>query len=233
MKASVLAAKIYADIFDWPLTQQEARRWAIREQRESYAREKLIKAKEIVFTLSRLPTILAIFLTGSVATGNARKNADLDLLIVTYPYSLWITRLFVVLYLKFKKIYQNLICPNIFLDANHLEISEKNLYTAHEILQAKCLYDKNNIYKLWLSKNSWTKNYLPNAYKTPTPVILAVSRIFFVLFPLEILAFIFQYLYQLPKQTNENISLGSAFFHPRNLSQKVLQEYEKRLQLSP
>ncbi len=51
----------------------------------------------------------------------------------------------------------------------------------------------------------------------------------FVFLPLELLAFVLQYLYMRNKITNEKISLHSAFFHPNELSEKVLVAFEKRL----
>ncbi|MBI4099380.1 nucleotidyltransferase domain-containing protein [Candidatus Microgenomates bacterium] len=186
LKINEMAAVEYADIFDWPLTVAEAKKWAIkvkpmtnktldykiskkqwerRKEKEKKAAKKILEAEIVAKSLARMTTIKAVFLTGSVAVGNAGKNADIDLMIVTVPGALWLTRLVVVIVLKLLGLYRRTICPNIFLDTKHLEIKEKNLYTAHEVLQAKCLVDKGKIKRLWLRKNNWTKDYLPNAYK--------------------------------------------------------------------
>ncbi len=181
-----LAAVVYADLFDWPLTLTEAKFWAVaskkkdkrkynfvyrrglieqRRQREKMAAQKMVLAYEVVADLAKIPTVQAIFLTGSVAVGNARKDSDVDLMIVTEPGTLWLTRLVLATVLKGRGVYGKTICPNIFLDTDHLEITEKNLYTAHEILQARCLFDRGGVNKKWLKKNSWTRNYLPYATK--------------------------------------------------------------------
>ena len=226
---SPLAAVVYADLFGYPLTVSEAKLWAIRKTREKYSQEKLQKTQKIIFWLKKIPTIQAVFLTGSVAANNAKKNADIDLMIITKPNTLWLTRLIIFKYLK------SFACPNIFLDTNHLEIMEKNLYTAHEILQAKCLYDRSNINFLWLKNNSWAKEFLPNIYNLKIKNCkiknsLKISNFKFqILWPFEMIAFLLQYLYQKPKQTNERVGWGYVFFHPNDLSEKVLEKFEKNL----
>lgn len=204
-----LAAVVYADLFGYPLTINEAKLWAIRKTREKHSLEKFNEATKIVSILKWVPTIEAIFLTGSVAVKNAKKNADVDLMILTSFNTVWLTRGVVFSLLKILKKFKNPICPNIFLDLNHLEIKNKNLYTAHEILQAKCLYDKNKTGYKWLKANNWVKEYLP--------------------LPFELLAFFIQYHYQKSKQSNEKLGWGYMFFHPNDLSQKVLKKFEQRL----
>lgn len=251
-----LAAVIYADLFGYPLTVAEAKLWAIRKAGEKYSLEKFNQATEIVNLLKLIPTIEAVFLTGSVAAKNAKKNADVDLMIITSQNTAWLTRSLVFLFLKIIKKFKNPICPNIFLDVNHLEIKEKNLYTAHEVLQVKCLYDKNNIEKLWLQKNKWTKDYLPKAYKfnkanlpisnysmntnqprfdrgqpmTKSDIGYWILKFWILVIGfIEVFAFIFQYLYMKKKITHERVGWGYMFFHPNNVAGKILGKFEQRL----
>lgn len=206
---SPLAAVVYADLFGYPLTVKEAKLWAIRKTRKKYSQEKFNQATEIVALLKKIPTIEAIYLTGSAAVKNAKKTADVDLMIITLTNTAWLTRAVVFTILKIVQKFKNPVCPNIFLDLNHLEIKNKNLYTAHEVLQAKCLYEKNKTSIKWLDANKWVKEYLP--------------------IPFELLAFVVQYFYQKPKQTNEKVGWGYMFFHPNDLSEKVLKKFEQNL----
>ncbi len=230
-KDNELAAVVYADLFGYPLTVSEAKLWAIRKTRAENSNSKLELAKKVSGQLSKISFIQGIFLTGSVAVGNAKADADIDLIIVTAPGALWLTRLVVFLLLKKKHLYKSIICPNIFLDTNNLEIKEKNLYTAHEVLQAKCLFDRNNINYLWLVKNKWAREFLPVAYKSKikNKISKIQSKNQKYLFLFEILAFILQRLYMRSKITNERVGWGFAFFHPRNLSLSVLKEFNKRI----
>ena len=188
-------AVVYDDIFDWPLTAAEIKKWeilgkgeqskkvifekgyyclrrrtiALRREREKISARKMAKAKKVIEWLKKIPTVEGVFLTGSVVAGNAKRDADIDLMIVTKPNTLWLTRAVIVVLLKIKKMYRShsasasrdKICPNIFLDSEHLEIKEKTLYTAHEVRQVKCLFDRGNIESRWFRKNQWTRKYLP------------------------------------------------------------------------
>ncbi|MDO8514966.1 MAG: SpoIID/LytB domain-containing protein [bacterium] len=216
-------AHIYSGIFGYVLTAEEAKLWRINTA--GITNQKLELAKNITGKLKSIPFIEAIFVTGSVAVNNAKENADIDLMIITQPGTLWITRFLIAVYLKSKKIYKKIICPNIFLDTNHLEIEDKNLYTAHEVLQAKCLFDRSNIEQLWLAKNKWTRDYLPNAY--PNSVIASVAKQSsnVVWLPLELLAYVIQYLFMKRKITNEHVGWGFAFFHPNQMAGKVVKRY--------
>lgn len=246
-----MLAEIYADLFDYPLTPSEARLWAIhlpsqprhikftprnltslRRQREKYAMVKSTIAVRASQRLSKIPTVAAVFLTGSVAAGNAKKGADVDLMVVTYPHTLWLTRLFIFSYLKITRQLKNPICPNIFLDTDHLNITQQNLYTAHEILQSQCLFDRGGVESFWLKNNAWTKKYLPNAYRSKfsRDTTFLPKTQFQILLPFELIVFVFQYLYMKPKKTNERLGLGFAFFHPRDLSTEILAKFNSRLE---
>lgn len=229
-----LAAVVYADLFDYPLTIGEAKLWEIRKIRQEVSARKLIQAREIAWQLKVIPTIVGVFATGSVAANNAKKGADIDLMIITFPTTLWMTRLVVFIWLKLLGKLKNPYCPNIFLDLNHLEIQEKNLFTAHEILQAKCLYDRGEVERLWLQKNIWVKDYLPKAFewrikncKSARNLKLEIKNRW--LWPLELIAFGLQYWYMKSRITNERVGWGHAFFHPKRRGEKILRLLEKRL----
>jgi predicted nucleotidyltransferase len=233
MKQSELLAHVYSSIFKYPLSLKDARLWRIKLRKNSD--KKLEQAKIVTQSLQKIPFVEAVFLTGSAAAGNAGKTADIDLMIVTAPNTLWLSRLLITFYLKYKKLYKNIICPNIYLDTNHLEIKLKNLYTAHEVLQAKCLFDRSNIETLWLTKNKWTQNYLPYVYKSKieklkieNPLKIENCKLK-ILLPFEIAAFFIQFFYQKQRQTNESVGWGYAFFHPRDLSKGVLKKFDKKL----
>lgn len=224
-----MAAVVYAQLFGYPLTVKESQLWAIRKIREQSSLKKERVALEIVSQLKRVPTVQAVFLTGSTAAKNAKEDADIDLMIITWPNTLWITRLLVFGWLKKQA------CPNIFLDLNHLGVTDRNLFTAHEILQAKCLYDRGGVEKRWLEANGWTREYLPQAYCSKmnngqsamgNQLLIGLLHI---LVPFELVAFFLQYLYMKPKMTNERVGWGYAFFHPIRLSEKVLKKLETRL----
>ncbi len=205
----------------------------LRKERKVLSEEKLDKVFEILPLIKEIDTICAVFVTGSVAILNATPSSDIDLMIVTKPDSVWRTRFKLIRLLRKFNLerrgdnIKDRICTNIFLDSNHLEILERNIYTAHEILQAKCVFDRGGILKKWISSNKWTKEILPSAYMDNNSKLEEPSKNANSV--LEILAFLGQYLYMRPKMTNEKVGLRFAFFHPRDGSKYYVSKFEKAL----
>ena len=72
---------------------------SLRQQREQFSKTKWLIARRVGEQLKKFPFIIAIFVTGALAMNNCPKDDDIDLMLVTYPNTLWITRFFVNLYL--------------------------------------------------------------------------------------------------------------------------------------
>jgi len=200
----------------------------------------LLKWQESQKQLPRLaknPFVLAIFVTGSLAVSNCTRNDDIDLMIIAKPHSLWLARLWYILTLSPSGLrrpphlsehrsarVRDKLCDNLYLEYPYFRVPHQNLYIAHEILQAKPLYDPHSLRRQFLTQNSWVKNYLPVAYretlktKPPSTAIPKLSYLLLTIYySLNLMAFAFQYLYMLPKITLEKISLHQAFFHPRQV----------------
>lgn len=142
----------------------------LRKKRERYSREKMKLARQIVSWLKFIPTIKMIGVTGALAMNNTDEKDDIDLFFVTTKNRLWLSRGLIVTvlflvgrYRRPQKI-KDMICPNMFLDEDHLQMpkKEQNLFSAHEVCQLKPLWDKEKTYQKFLKANQWVKNYLPN-----------------------------------------------------------------------
>jgi len=196
---------------------------AIRKTRELISAPKWTLAYQVINKLARIPTIQAVFVTGSLSMSNCQESDDIDLMLITTPYTLWLTRALVVVYLSLKKlrrnrVTRNRICDNLYLETGSLSLSNRSLFVAHELLQAKCLFDRSSVHKQLLLANPWVQSYLPVAYsetlkKLPSPLFIYSS--YFYLAPANLVAYIFQYLIMRHKITSEKIGLNFAFFHPR------------------
>lgn len=206
----------------------------LRKQREQFSQRKWAIAKKAGESLRKFPSITAVFVTGALAMDNCPADDDIDLMLVTRPHTLWLIRPWVLGQLVNRRrpgerVADDKICPNLWLDERHLGIAtsadgERNLYLAHEILQAKCIMDRGSVHRNFLHANSWTRNYLPTAYRESSKKLnsknsdliknwkLKIANL--VLWPLNVLFFAAQYLYMLPKKTTERVSLGYAFLHP-------------------
>ena len=71
----------------------------LRQQRAKFSQRKWQIASQVGKKLSRFPTIAAVFVTGALAMNNSPADDDIDLMMVTYPNTLWLTRFLMNLYL--------------------------------------------------------------------------------------------------------------------------------------
>ncbi len=102
---------------------------------------------------------------------------------------------------------------------------ESLMYLAHEILQAKCIFDRGGIHHKFLEANSWASRYLPVAYKSQISNLKSQTKskdshpnviINFTFYILNLCFFLVQFLYMKPKMKTEKIGPGFAFFHPNS-----------------
>lgn len=207
LQKRILKTLVYADIFDYPLTFNQLKKFLItsqkkdfkigdvklkeiaekgnyfflrgrekivkeRKRKEKYADRKLKIAQQVVRVLRLIPFIKMVAVTGNLAMRNANQEDDIDFLIITQRKRLWLSRFLAVVLLELlgkrrrpeEKEVKDKICLNMFLDEDHLEMSEKqqNLFSAHEILQLKSLYEKDDFYDKFLDQNRWVKKFLAN-----------------------------------------------------------------------
>lgn len=113
-----------------------------------------------------VPFVRAVAVSGSLAVGNAGRKCDVDLFCITAERRLWISRLFIVPLSKLTRYarqrFPAYLCPNYILDEASLALRDRNLFTAHEVVQAVPLWDR-GAYEAFRSANGWTAELLPNA----------------------------------------------------------------------
>jgi cytidyltransferase-like protein len=221
---------------------------ALRRLRHKFSQLKYKQAEKITKILSLIPWIRLITVTGALAMNNADEKDDIDLMIVTQKNRLWLTRFMVLVVLllagRLRRFGQrgnrDKICLNLWLDETALSVptTQRNLYTAHEVAQAKPVFDRDNTYQQFIKANLWLKRYLPNAFKKG-PILKADPKqragsdpIGFLIGWLERLAFKVQYAYMKPKMTRERVGLNFAFFHPRPTGEIIMDQYQQRLSRS-
>jgi len=126
------------------------------------AEKYLTLAKKRARLIARFPFVRAVMASGSLSKGYMDDNSDLDFFIVTAPGGLWIARTLLVLY---KRLFlfnsHKQFCVNYFVDLEHLEIEEKNLFTATELATLIPLYGS-DYYTQLLDKNRWLLDFFPN-----------------------------------------------------------------------
>jgi predicted nucleotidyltransferase len=127
------------------------------------AAEMIKIAGKISDILIRFPYVRAIAISGSLSKNFADENSDIDLFIITAKNRLWIAR---TLMHAFKKLTflvnkQDYFCMNYYIDEEQLEIVEKTLYTAIEVVTLIPLQGDSTIESFYAA-NAWTREYLPN-----------------------------------------------------------------------
>lgn len=143
-----------------------------REKGNELARKRLRTARRVSSFIARFPFIRGILLSGSISKGFMEEDSDIDYFIITHPNRVWFSRLMLMLFKKFfllnsKKIF----CINYFVDSENLEIEEKNIFTATEIVTLLPTFGK-NIYNEFYQKNNWVKQFYPNFPRRATNKVL-------------------------------------------------------------
>ncbi len=133
-----------------------------RIQRENNSKRMWEAASVVTHIIKRFPFVRSVMITGSLSKNSSDETSDLDFMVITAEGRLWITRTLLML---FKKVFlfnsYKYFCINYFITQSHLEIEEKNIFTATEIATIKGAYNT-GLMNEFISKNGWIKNYFPN-----------------------------------------------------------------------
>lgn len=138
----------------------------IRKRRAVIAARLWRKAAHYGRLLARLPFVRMVAVTGSLAVSNCDDGNDIDYLIVTAPGRLWTCRALALLIARIAGSHGVRLCPNYLISMNALELQERSLYAAHELVQMVPLSGV-EIYEEIRRRNRWTDRYLPNASGAP------------------------------------------------------------------
>lgn len=232
----------------------------IRKQRAVFSESKQPEILRLLSILKKIPSISSVYITGSLAMNNVSSESDdIDLLIVTKPNMMWISRLVVVLWTTLIGKYRLHAssgewgwCFNLWLDQNHLEIpkNDRSVYLAYEVVQAKMILGTENEL---LTKNEWVNEYINYSsksekrkdYETRTKreeissqfslwknatLRLCRRSLKRVIHLIDVLAFFIQKIYMQPRMTREKVGRGFAFFHPRATEQIILKRWREELE---
>lgn len=112
--------------------------------------------------LSSFPYVKGVAVSGSLSKNYADEKSDIDFFIITAANRLWVARSLMHLYKKFTFLTgrQHWFCMNYYVDETALEIPEKNIFTAMEIVTLIPMHGKTGLHN-FISTNSWTKKYFP------------------------------------------------------------------------
>jgi len=141
----------------------------LRNKKEFFSKRAWTYARIVTHIIKRFPFVRAVFVTGSLSKNSSLPNSDLDFMVVTKSNRLWVCRTLLML---FKKLFllnsYKYFCINYFISEDSLEIEEKNIFTATEIVHIKSTYNTDLMKKFLEFNKSWLKKYFPN-YRSGDP----------------------------------------------------------------
>ncbi len=200
--------------------------------------------------IASFPFVRGVLASGSLSKGYMDEESDLDFFIITAPNRLWIARTLLVMY---KRIFllnsHKFFCVNYFVDENHPQIEERNLFTATELATVIPLYGASQ-YRDLIRANQWLKLFFPNfspraVDKVPSAASKGVKKfmegIFNVFFPAKLEHYFRKITYdrweRLYKKDYAKDDFDVAFKsreyasknHPSNYQRKILDLYAERL----
>lgn len=206
--------------------------------------QKMNITQSAVRILALIPTIYFIGLSGSLSMGNADKDDDIDLFLITRRNTLWLTRICALILLQFHNLRRkrgvrkaaNKVCLNFLIDETRLEFTSRNVYTAHEIVQVVPLFEVDNYYARFLAANIWVKEFLPNSLAVPKQflkknlswrgkIIYFLLEVFF----LEKFAYLLQFYFMRAHRRQERVEKNILGLHPFDYRIYVLKQFAKRL----
>ena len=152
--------------------QNDAALAARRLRGEAHADELLILANRGARLLYQFPFVRGVCISGSLSKRCADEKADIDYFIITKGNRLWIARTLLHLFKKLTYLRgrQHRYCMNYFIDEEALEIKEKNIFTAVELITLMPVCGNGGLTHFFQA-NSWTNQYLPHYNDRPTEAV--------------------------------------------------------------
>jgi hypothetical protein len=136
-----------------------------REEGNRKAEEMMKKAVKYSNLIHHFPFVRSVCISGSLSKGFIDEKGDVDYFIITTPKRLWIARSLLILFKKIVLLNNHkYFCVNYFVDTTHLEIPDKNIFTATELLTLLPMTGK-EIHRSLMDNNQWALAYLPNYTK--------------------------------------------------------------------
>jgi predicted nucleotidyltransferase len=141
---------------------------ALAERRiagNKYAKKLLGTAEKVAALLAQFPYVRGIAVSGSLSKNFADQSSDIDFFIITVKNRLWITRTLLHCLKKVSFLFnkEHMFCMNYYVDENELEIIEKNIYTATEVVTLLPVLGVSAFEKFYTA-NEWTREFLPNNF---------------------------------------------------------------------
>jgi predicted nucleotidyltransferase len=124
--------------------------------------KQLAIARKVAKFISRFPFVETVAVSGSLSKHYADEKTDIDFFIITNANRLWIARTLMHLFKKLSYLAgkQHWFCMNYYVDETGMEIQEKNIFTAMEIITLLPMEGLQHFEK-FIEANAWTSDFFP------------------------------------------------------------------------
>lgn len=137
-------------------------RASLRQEYNRRADQFLPVAARMARLIGHFPWIRGVFVSGSLSKHCMRPDSDIDFFLITEPGRLWLARTLLAI---FKKVFlfnsHKYFCINYFIDTEHLEIADKNLFAAAETTTLLPMYGS-EWYAAFSRSNAWAYSFFPH-----------------------------------------------------------------------
>jgi hypothetical protein len=149
----------------WTLAGRE---WLVpvREGRTGHARRLWPAAVRYGRAIAALPFVRFVGVSGALAVNNVDTRADIDYFVITEPGRLWVTRALIVFVVRLAARCGHALCPNYLISDRAIVLQDRNLFTAHELVQLVPIAGL-SAYRRLRDANRWAADFLPNADGPP------------------------------------------------------------------
>lgn len=132
------------------------------------ANKVMAQAFKMSHKISKFPFVRSVMLSGSISKGYMADDGDVDFFVLTEPGRLWLARTFLMLYKKlFLLNSHKYFCINYLITTDQLEIPDKNLFTATEVVTLIPTY-RTDLYEQFQAANKWAQDFYPGFKISPT-----------------------------------------------------------------
>jgi hypothetical protein len=133
-----------------------------RQKGNHLAITEMQKAVKTARWLYRFPYVRSIAVSGSLSKNYADEHTDIDFFVITAGGRLWVAR--TILHLLYKLLWlmgrRRWFCLNYYIDDAVMEIEEKNIFTATEIVTLIPL-EGAAVFSEFAAANHWVQQYYP------------------------------------------------------------------------
>lgn len=176
-----------------------------RTERATRAVKLWRRAATVARYVELVPGVRMVAVVNTLAIDNVRPESDIDLLVVTAPNSIWVTRLFVtgiVALLGYRRHGTKIagrVCLSFYVTSEGmnfepLKSEPTDTHFAMWASQAVPLLDLNGTYEKFVAANGWVTQLLPNAWswdwkvkrQAPNEGLAAIRQFFEIFFAVPI-----------------------------------------------